>query len=379
MNDDIGKRGDKEALLLIERTEGRLVLTLNRLLAANALTPESQDNTLIVDLMRLIKADSIEVNSMRLAGRRIDRIHLTSRYSIDICRRDGIVWVSDTEARELTLLLSSRVSWPSLEVSRTARALITAYLQHEGWMFLHSGAVRIEDKNYLVVGDEGKGKTSLLLALMSGGCQYISNERVFVRKSGEQIEALSFPMPVAIGMGTAQQYSSIMEYVYNPEYCSYPHRRMDVDKLNSMPEFLWSSQSDKVQLLVSELIGVFGHDAATAGGQISGVIVPSVVKSGSIDYEDKARKLNKKQLKKIVSRNVIATDRDTRYPAWLPLAYTNSSTKFVDEFVSAVCDLPGVQFSYFASAERTQRVAEYPALVQAALQVEKDDDDVIDR
>lgn len=322
---------------------------------------------MVVEIMRLAASGTLQFRSMELGSRRISRLFLRSNLIIDICKKEGVVWVSDNERRHLTVLVSGRTTWPALELARTGRALLIAYLQQEGWSFLHSGAVRFDNKNYLVIGDEGKGKTSLILALMSAGCEFISNERVFARATKKGVEAVSFPMPVAIGMGTAQQYPDIMQYVYRPERCLYPNRRMNIQRLRATPEAKWASLRDKVQLLVPELNAVFGHSKAVQGGGISGVIVPAIVKDGDATYKDKAVVLEQEYLRKVVTRNRISTKRDSRYPAWLPLAFEPLSEDSSTGLTKAICRLPSVGFKYFAAKDRHEQVMRYPSILRKKL------------
>jgi len=324
-------------------------------------------NRLIIDMMRLAKSDAIDVNTLYQNGRRIQRIYFNTNLVIDINKADGVIWVSDAKSREVTLLVSSRARWPALEVSSTARAIIIAYLQQEGWLFLHSGAAQINGENCLVIGDSGQGKTSLLLALMSAGCGFIANERVFVRKRGNQIEALSFPMPVAIGLGAAQQYPQIMEYVHHTDNCLYPQRRMDRKKLRSTSEAKWPSLSDKAQLLAPELCAAFSPAESLQGGLISGVVVPAIQSIDTTDHQDKVTVLDKQALRGVVRRNYISIKQDTRYPAWLCLAFNDAPDEKIDDLLDTICSLPGVQFEYVANKQRKEAVAAFPSLIHAAL------------
>jgi len=332
-------------------------------------------NSLVIDIMRLAKSDAIDISTLYQNGQRIHRIFFNANLVIDINKTDGVVWLSNAKTRQVTLLVSSRARWPALAVSSTARAIIVAYLQQEGWLFLHSGAAQINGKNCLVIGDSGQGKTSLLLALMSAGCGFIANERVFVRKTGESIEALSFPMPVAIGLGAAQQYPEIMEYVYNADFCLYPRRRLDDKKLRSTPESKWSSFDDKLQLLAPELITAFAKAKTLQGGLVTGVVIPAIQCSENAEYEDKLTLLDKLILKEIVQRNCISINGDKRYPAWLPLEFEAAPPEDFDNLIDTICQIPSVRFEYIASEDRKAAVEQFPTLIHNALSKSHGDSD----
>ena len=71
------------------------------------------------------------------------------------------------------------------------------------WVQVHCSGWIENDRARLLVGSSGIGKTTELFRQVSNGAaRFLSNDRGFLRLSGEGIEVRGFPLPVNIGCGT---------------------------------------------------------------------------------------------------------------------------------------------------------------------------------
>ena len=138
---------------------------------------------------------------------------------------EGVFWLSDLASDSVFVVVSSRTRWPAIEFSRVTRILVTRSLEAQRWTIFHAGAVSTPSGALMIVGDDGAGKTSLVLALLCSGAQYISNERLFVRSEPGGFRVLGFPMAVAIGLGTALQFPQLAGLIEAPDRLQYPRRQ----------------------------------------------------------------------------------------------------------------------------------------------------------
>jgi len=293
-------------------------------------------------------------------GRRyVDRILLSNDITVDCDPVFGMLWVTDRSSKTIIIVLSTKVRWPLLEVSRVVRDLITRYLADQGWVVFHAGAVQIKNKNYVVIGNSGAGKTSFIIALLSAGAAYISNERVFVKVKDGVAHLLSFPMPIAVGLGTMVQYPELIAFIREPQYLKYPPRRMNSEWIHRHPEHKWSELDDKPQFLAEDLLGSFSNKAGIAGGAIDGLIVPSFQRYQPTNIET----LAKDEVLDIVKNNWFDPQNDDIYPPWMPLDFAQASLEAVNASVASLMELNSIRFQFSADKNRRNERGTYPTLL----------------
>lgn len=310
-----------------------------------------------------------EVDTQKISNARrvVDRISVSEHVTVDCDPAYGMLWVTDRSENSITLVLSVKVRWSLLEISRVVRDLITRFLEDQGWVIFHAGAVQINQKNYMVIGDASAGKTSFIIALLSSGAAFISNERVFVKVENGKARIMSFPMPIAVGLGTMVQYSGLIKYVREPQLCQYPPRRINFSKVQNTAERLWPKLEDKIQFLPQEITEKFSDAAGIAEGNIEGVIVPNFRKGRSLKVEV----LNKETLQKVVKNNHIHREFDEIYPPWMPLPLNWPSNDEVKKTISFLTDLPGIKVRFSADKNQHNEIRTYPDRVEEGFNLDK--------
>lgn len=88
-------------------------------------------------------------------------------------------------------------------------SLVTA-LRWRGIFHLHAGALVAPDgRGILVAGGAGAGKSTLTLALLEAGCEYLGDDAVFLSTRGDDAGVLSLPRPFHVAPGTAVAFPRV--------------------------------------------------------------------------------------------------------------------------------------------------------------------------
>lgn len=314
---------------------------------------------IVQSVHRLIGESGVDTVPIFTGRRYVDRILISKDITVDCDPTFGMLWVTDRSNRSIVLVLSTKVRWPLLEVSRVVRDLISRYLADQGWALFHAGAVHVNDKNYVIIGNSGAGKTSFIIALSAAGAAYISNERVFVKVIDGEVHLLCFPMPIAVGLGTMVQYPELIKYIRSPQYLKYPPRRMDADLIHSHPEYEWSELEDKPQFLPQDLTENFSNKEGVSGGKVDGLIVPSFQKQEPI----KIKSLNEDEVLEIIRNNWFDPQADDVYPPWMPLDFAQPSVDEVNAAITGLMKLKSIQFQFSADKNRRNEISTYPELL----------------
>ncbi|MGI9510534.1 MAG: hypothetical protein ACR2QJ_14435 [Geminicoccaceae bacterium] len=194
---------------------------------------------------------------------------------------EGVVWLADFDTQSIFMIFSSRTRRPALEFSRSVREVVASYLTDQGWALFHAGAVETSEGALMIVGDPGAGKTSLLLALLSGGARYIANELLFVRLEEERVRVLGYPLVVAVGLGTAMHLPGLRPLIEEPDPLLYPRRRFDAERVARTKPDDWPSLDDKLQLLPEELGSYVETPGFVPGGELRAIVVPELSKQAT--------------------------------------------------------------------------------------------------
>lgn len=287
----------------------------------------------------------------------VQRLFLADGWVVDVDPRYGALYVHEPAARRLLLVTSLHVGHPLHELARLLRGLITDHLRARGWSLFHAGAVRVGGRDCLVIGDAGAGKTSLILALLHGGAQFIANDRIFLRPGPDGLAWRPFPMAVAVGLGTALQYPALEYLLHHPQRLRYPRRRLDVDRLAATPVRDWPRLPDKLQLFPGELVSLFGGGPLPEQGTIDAVLLPRLGLVQGLALQAMAPA----QAGAVIARNHLPAASDPVHPAWLPGAAPGDEEGAGRRVCEALGALPLVDCHFTAGRHLLNAMRDWPA------------------
>jgi len=256
---------------------------------------------------------------------------------------EGVFWLSDLAANAVYVVVSSRTRWPALEFARITRTLVTYHLEEQGWTLHHAAAVNTPNGAFMIPGDPGTGKTSLLLALLSSKVQYISNEWLFIREVPGGFQVLGYPMAVAIGLGTALQFPGLADLIEAPDRLQYPRRRLSSRRLLKTPRNNWSKLSDKLQVLPCELDAFLGPVGVAPGGNLHALVFPMMSKESQ---NVAVQRLDPGFVLKSLRNNFIGRATDSGYPPWVEMSFSKNPMDAKDASIERLSQVDAVGVSF---------------------------------
>ncbi len=269
---------------------------------------------------------------------------------------EGVLWVSDLANNSVYLIVSSRTKHPAMAFASLTRELVTRYLAQEGWTLFHAGAVDTPSGALMVVGNGGAGKTSLLMAFLCAGARFVANELLYVRQCDDGPRLLGFPMPIAVGLGTALQFPPLAERIDSPGELEYPRNRLKLSRVVNTPQSEWKDLEDKLQVLPSELSKLLGAPPPAPGGSICGVVVPMVGRKPALQAVEH---LSTEAVSKILSNNHIGLTQDSRYRPWMELNFGPGPTQRHGPIIASLSELSPVRFRFGLSLETFEQNRTY--------------------
>lgn len=264
---------------------------------------------------------------------------------VSICYRpsEGIVWIIDRSKNQMALFISARTKYPMLAIASTVRDIIFSHMSDQGWHVFHAGAVKISGKTQLIIGNSGAGKTSLIIALMAQGAKFISNERILLKYVDGKVQVFPFPMVIAIGLGTAEQYPILSSFVENSDLLIMPTRRFSPRSIKGINRSEWWKRSDKIQLLAGELVDVMQSSAHSGSGAVSKIIIPDLKRNA----EFKAYPVEDAYLHKVLKKNHLTQERARHYPNWIPLGFGSETEDSFDVLFEKLCQIDAARVEFF--------------------------------
>jgi len=120
------------------------------------------------------------------------------------------------------------------------------WLQQRGWLICHAAGLVNNGRTLGLAGFSGGGKSTLMLRLLDQpDNRYLSNDRLFIRREGEQVQAAGIPKLPRINPGTI---------VHNPRL----HALIDAAERERLlalpPQQLWDLE-DKYDVMMNEVYG----------------------------------------------------------------------------------------------------------------------------
>ncbi len=87
---------------------------------------------------------------------------------------------------------------------------LTILLRHRGLYGLHAAALARDGAGYLLIADGRAGKSTLSLNLLEQGWDYVSDDYVFLRPSGDRVEAVALRRNLCLGRDAARGYPGLL-------------------------------------------------------------------------------------------------------------------------------------------------------------------------
>lgn len=302
-----------------------------------------ENSGLMPRLADFLQRFRLKPTRVRLRHREVWQVSLNDCVSICFRPSQGMVWVIDRLTKRLNLVLSVRTEYPAREIALCLRSMIVAHLTDQNWHLFHAGAVEIDGKIHLVIGNGGAGKTSLITALMSKGARFIANERILLKFENGQVKCVPFPMEIAIGLGTAAQYPGLANFVRNPELMMSPTRRFSPAAIRNVDISEWYKLDGKIQLLASEMVGVLAAPEYLSGGVIAKVLLPNI----GFNARYKAEPVDSWELQGVLRNNYIPQVWEMHYPNWLPLGFEEVTSSAAEELLSELSQLSACRIHFF--------------------------------
>lgn len=120
------------------------------------------------------------------------------------------------------------------------------WLQQRGWLICHASGLVQDGRALGIAGFSGGGKSTLMLHLLEQpGVSYLTNDRLFIRRSEETLDAIGIPKLPRVNPGTI---------VHNPMLHPLIPEEQRAALLKLPPEDLWHLE-DKYDVIVDQLYG----------------------------------------------------------------------------------------------------------------------------
>lgn len=157
--------------------------------------------------------------------------------------RTGMVFLQSEHA----LVVRGPCSEHPNQIINFVNAQYMNFLQQQGWLLCHAAAVDINGYGIVVAGLSGGGKSTLMLRLMEypGAC-FVSNDRLLLRRRGDEVEALGIPKMPRINPGTL---------VHNPRLEQLLPTQRREELLAMPPAELWNLE-EKHDVIIESAYGM---------------------------------------------------------------------------------------------------------------------------
>lgn len=276
------------------------------------------------------------------------RKHIFNRFELDrwtVDRFDDlpVCWLTSQHLNEILVVLDDELSYPGEEIRLGIIDILNRYLEANGWHTIHSGAIKLGNRTWLVMGDSGVGKTSLIAWLVSAGAKFLANERLFIRESGNGLVARTFPQPIALGIGTALRHQGLSSFIADPSELASKQNRWDQTRVNHAKEEELAALPDKLKILPPEFVSTLGVGDCLSRDSIYGLLVPRFEVGGPSGLFS----VSPHQVYELLRKNYFPSVQDQTYPRWLPIRLPYSSELDIPGIVNEICQLPttGVTFN----------------------------------
>ncbi|MCR6651343.1 MAG: hypothetical protein NVV73_07535 [Cellvibrionaceae bacterium] len=245
--------------------------------------------------------------------------HLKVRYTVDISRNSVKMCVHETDETAL------------MAVVRILRCVFIYELLTNGWIPFHAAAVKLKNRVICISGDKFSGKTTAMMAaLKNWRASFISNDKIFIKNTGDVVYVCALPISVGVRRYTSELFSL------------------------KTKQFSTGSGGARMSFSPREIAAFFNVDV-DRGGWLSSIIIPHYIPNcdecGFKEVTDNA------EYEDFFLRQYLS-DIFKHHSFWQQLALRNGL--FVRENVLCILPsitlwLPCVSFSQFQNIRRRER------------------------
>lgn len=130
-----------------------------------------------------------------------------------VTREGGKHYVASFRAGGLSVLASTEQS-SAVHALRAMRDISRTHHVNRGQTVWHAGALVLERRGVLIVGESGAGKTSVTgWGCLAPGAAFIANDRVLLDLAGEAPVAYALPLSINVGGGTVRSVPQLHVFV----------------------------------------------------------------------------------------------------------------------------------------------------------------------
>ena len=220
--------------------------------------------------------------------------------------------------------------------------VLNRYLEHSGWHSLHAGAVELNGRVLLIVGDSGAGKTTVIANLIREGAKYIGNERLFVRFQDEDCVVRAFPQTISVGLGTAANMPELAPLIDRPDHLSCYQHAFEPDRVWNTPQDQYAELPDKLKLLPSEMTSLLQATRTLSTAKIDAIVVPNINAAGASE----CCRLSQAETLEVLRCNYMPAQQDQLYPRYLPISNEYFATLDGETLIGSLAKLSAWQFSF---------------------------------
>lgn len=229
---------------------------------------------------------------------------------------EHLIWINGNEYTLVTI----EANHEYMVLSRFIREIGYRKLENEGYISLHSSAVEMDSKGYLIIGDSGAGKSTLALTLGKFfKATYIANDRVMVKFTKDGVKAIPFGMPIKVNYGTLKTLQVEAEF----------RKWKNTIPLASTKTFYDYNGENKLNLLPVEL-EKFMEMKVGSSINVTGIILPYI--------KDKEKKEGD-SVYEIVKRNCYYKKEPVYIQDWLGINLLNKEVMSYEDIMDKLLKL----------------------------------------
>ena len=163
---------------------------------------------------------------------------------------DFLKYVLNKENNTVYILSNKKVD--VIYVARIVRAVFRFLFVKDNWVLFHASAYADDDGGHLIIGNKFDGKTYTLLQKLktTSNAQFISNDKVFLKRVGDDVLITALPHKAGIRFGTIKDFTEILQWL-SCHKTTYKH--MQFHEIENYLNCSWIKNIDEYRILLTPL------------------------------------------------------------------------------------------------------------------------------